>query len=59
MVKVIIVGSRKIFTKVRYIKQHNNYDFVIGQECKASKYKKGWLLIDGQLYREECFVKIK
>lgn len=44
--------------KVTYIKWHNNYDFVLGQEYVAWPYKKGWLLIDGQLYREGCFKKI-
>lgn len=43
--------------KVTYSKQHNNYDFVLGQSYEAVLYKPGWLLIDGQLYREECFSK--
>jgi len=41
--------------KVVYTQWHNNYDFVLGETYEASAYKKGWLLIDGQLYREECF----
>lgn len=44
--------------KVKYIKWHNNYPFVLGQECDAQHYKRGWLLIEGQLYRAECFKKI-
>ena len=35
--------------KVKYIKEHNNYDFVLGEVYAASKYKEGWLLIEGQL----------
>ena len=41
--------------KVKYVKSHNNYDFILGQVYEASKYKNGWLMIEGQLYREECF----
>lgn len=41
--------------KVKYVKNHNNYDFVF---YEASKYKNGWLMIEGQLYREECFDKM-
>ena len=41
--------------KVKYVKSHNNYDFVVGQVYEASKYKNGWLMIEGQLYREEQF----
>ncbi|MDH6427249.1 MULTISPECIES: hypothetical protein [Paenibacillus] len=41
--------------KVRYAKWHNNYDLVIGEEYQASRYKPGWLLIDGVLYRSEHF----
>lgn len=44
--------------KVKYIKEHNNYDFTLNKEYIATKYKDGWLLIDGQLYREECFEEI-
>lgn len=44
---------------VRYIKEHNNYDFKIGCEYEAIKYKDGWLMIDGQLYRAECFGQYK
>jgi len=40
---------------VMYVKWHNNYPFGIGYRYEAEKYKDGWLLIDGQLYREECF----
>lgn len=43
--------------KVKYIKEHNNYDFVLEEVYAASKYKEDWLLINGQLYREECFKK--
>ncbi len=42
---------------VIYVKWHNNYDFILGEMYKAQQYKEGWLLIDGQLYREECFKK--
>ena len=42
---------------VKHIKWHNNYDFTLGETYKANKYKEGWLLIDGQLYREEYFEK--
>ena len=41
--------------KVKYVKNHNNYDFALGQVYEASKYKNGWLMIEGQLYREEQF----
>lgn len=41
--------------KVKYIKKHNNYDFILGQVYEANKYKNGWLRINGQLYREEYF----
>ncbi|MHB0943363.1 HD domain-containing protein [Paenibacillus sp. ALE1] len=42
--------------KVVYSKWHNNYDeLVLGQEYSAQYYKKGWLLIDTVLYREDCF----
>ena len=44
--------------KVIYKKWHSNYDFVLGEEYKARQYKKGWLLIQGQLYREECFEQV-
>lgn len=40
---------------VTYIKWHNNYDFELGKKYQAQKYKDGWLLIDGQLYRENYF----
>lgn len=40
---------------VVYNKWHNNYDFVLGQVYEAQRYKKGWLMIEGQLYRENCF----
>jgi hypothetical protein len=43
--------------EVVYKKWHNNYDFILGQKYKATLYKKGWILIDGVLYREECFEK--
>lgn len=51
--------------QVVYRKWHNNYDeLVLGQEYKATLYKKGWLLIESgylerRLYREECFEKIE
>lgn len=41
--------------KVKYVKSHNNYDFILGQVYEAIKYKNGWLMIEGQLYREEQF----
>lgn len=44
--------------KVKYVKYHNNYDFVLGQVYEASKYKDGWLMIEGQLYREEYFDRV-
>lgn len=44
--------------KVKYIKEHNNYNFILEKEYEASKYKDGWLLIEGQLYREEHFENI-
>lgn len=44
--------------KVKYVTWHNNYDFVLGQQYDAWLYRKGWLLIEGQLYREECFEKV-
>lgn len=44
--------------KVKYVKWHNNYPFVLGQEYPAQPYKLGWLLIEGQLYREEHFEKV-
>jgi hypothetical protein len=43
--------------KVRYDKWHNNYPFVLDEEYEALPYKQGWLLIEGQLYREEFFVE--
>ena len=45
--------------KVRYIKEHINYDFILGKEYEATRYKRGWLMIEGQLYREECFKNIE
>lgn len=44
--------------RVKYIKWHNNYGFKIGKEYNAILYKKGWLLINGQLYREEYFERV-
>lgn len=44
--------------KVKFIREHNNYSFILGKEYEASKYKDGWLLIKGQLYREEYFENI-
>ncbi|WP_332238900.1 hypothetical protein [Sporolactobacillus sp. KGMB 08714] len=44
--------------KVIYIRWHNNYDFVLGREYEAQPYKEGWLLVDGQLYREGYFKKV-
>lgn len=44
--------------RVVYVKWHNNYDFELGKEYEAKRYKEGWLLIEGQLYREECFKKV-
>lgn len=44
--------------KVKYVKNHNNYDFALGQVYEASKYRDGWLMIEGQLYREECFDRV-
>lgn len=44
--------------RVIYIKWHNNYPFAVGYEYEALQFKEGWLLIDGQLYREEHFQKI-
>lgn len=44
--------------KVIYVKLHNNYGFILGREYEALPHKKGWLLIDRQLYREECFKKV-
>lgn len=41
--------------RVLYVKEHANYPFGIGYEYDASKYKEGWLMIDGQLWREDCF----
>jgi len=40
------------------MKWHNNYDLILGNEYEAQKYKKGWLLIEGQLYREDCFEEV-
>lgn len=45
--------------KVKYIKEHNNYNFILGKEYEANKYKDGWLLVEGQLYREECFESVE
>ena len=44
--------------EVLYKKWHNNYDLKLGEKYTAHQYKKGWLLIDWVLYREECFEKI-
>ncbi len=44
--------------EVIYTKWHNNYDLKLGRKYKAIQYKKGWLLIDSVLYREECFEKV-
>lgn len=41
--------------RVIYVKEHANYPFGIGYEYEATQHKEGWLLIDGQLWREECF----
>ena len=45
--------------KVIYVKYHNNYDFTLGKEYEAQKYKEGWLLIQGQLYRQNCFKQVR
>ena len=29
--------------KVKYIKYHNNYDFVLGNIYEAEPFKKGWM----------------
>lgn len=44
--------------KFIYSKWHNNYPFVIGHTYEATKYKPGWLMIDGQLYRHSCFTEV-
>jgi hypothetical protein len=44
--------------EVIYTKWHNNYDLKLGSKYSAIQYKKGWLLIDEVLYREECFEKL-
>ncbi|AGK95386.1 hypothetical protein [Clostridium pasteurianum] len=47
--------------EAKYIKEHNNYDLILGNRYKAKFYKDGWLLIEcddkgnSVLYREECF----
>lgn len=41
--------------EVIYSTFHNNYDLEIGESYEATKYKPGWLLINGVLYREEYF----
>jgi hypothetical protein len=46
--------------EVIYIKEHNNYDLVLGQKYSAIFYKKGWLLVEVDymnkaLLREESF----
>jgi len=40
---------------VKYTRLHNNYDFVFNATYEAQLYKAGWLLINGQLYRADCF----
>ncbi|MEK4880150.1 MULTISPECIES: hypothetical protein [Paenibacillus] len=45
--------------KVTYFKWHNNYDLLIGASYQATRYKPGWLLIEGVLYREECFTEVE
>lgn len=41
--------------KAKYIKWHNNYDFIIGEAYEAQSYNDEWIIIEGQLYRKECF----
>lgn len=42
--------------KIKYIKWHNNYDeLALGESYDGIDYKKGWVLINGVLYRAECF----
>jgi len=41
--------------KFKYVKWHNNYDFILGEVYEGFVYKTGWVSIDGQLYRKECF----
>jgi len=42
-------------TKYKYIKRHNNYDFILGEVYEGYVYSDEWILINGQLYRKECF----
>lgn len=44
--------------KVKYLIEHNNYNFKLGEVYEAQVYNKGWLLIEGQLYRRECFKEV-
>lgn len=39
----------------KYIKEHNNYDFILGETYPAIEYNDEWIMIDDQLYRRECF----
>lgn len=41
--------------RVIYMQLHNNYPFSLGKIYEAQRYKAGWLLIDGQLYRDMYF----
>lgn len=38
-----------------YTKEHNNYDFELNHIYEGSEVFGEWLLIDGQLYRKNCF----
>lgn len=54
--ELTIKGTGKF--NVIYTKEHNNYPFGIGYEYEAQQYKPGWLMIDGQLYRDEHFQRV-
>lgn len=51
----VTLVERMNLVNVVYETWHNNYPFTLGESYDAANYKDGWLLIDGQLYRVECF----
>lgn len=48
--------------RVKYIKEHTNYDLTLNKSYEAKFYKEGWILIEGDdkgnrvLYREKYFI---
>ena len=47
----------KDYLKLKYVKEHNNYPFKIGEIVSGNLYElnPSWYRIGGQLYRTSCF----